>query len=231
MVCHDVHMLNASTRSRLVRCGAAVLVSTLTATSCGIDIDDTADVVGSTVAVEVTACGRPERGTAVAVGNELFVTAAHVVAGSEVVGLDLAGTTVDAIPVVVNTDIDIAVLRVAGYTGPALALGGDRIDTVVAAILALRDDPLKTASLRRIVWTNSTDIYRQGSVVRLALELDLDIAPGDSGAPIIGADGTVAGIVVSEVTGEPITYAVHPSEIRPLVDRAQSLTAAVRTDC
>lgn len=199
--------------------------------ACGVDLDDTVDVVGAAATVEAVGCQPTAIGTAVAVGPDRFLTAAHTVTGAREVTVATSTGELSARTLVLDTDIDIAVLGVVDYDGPFLELGDDTVEEAVAMLLANRDAVIEATALRRIVWANTPDVFGDGRLARLSLELDAEIDFGDSGAAVVDRAGDVVGIVVSDVRDAAITFAVHPVEIRPRLEAAAGLTEHVPGRC
>ena len=53
------------------------------------------------------------------------------------------------------------------------------------------------------------DIYNTGLVVRDVYQVDATVQPGNSGGPLVGADGSVIGVVFSRSTTDPgVGYAL-----------------------
>lgn len=142
-------------------------------------------------------------------GDDRVVTVAHV--------LGPGALTVDghrARVVRVDRADDLALLAVPRLHAPPIATGSDTSATRVL----VRGAPGRRAAIRRRL----TAIVRIDSTVpatrRPALELAADAAPGDSGAPVVDADGHVVGVLFAASTGHPHTaYAVDGSALRALL--------------
>ena len=76
----------------------------------------------STVKISSAACGTVLTGTGVAVAPGYVVTNAHVVAGADTTRIVHDGDTFDALPVLFDPTLDVALLRAAHLDAPALAL-------------------------------------------------------------------------------------------------------------
>ena len=74
------------------------------------------------------------------------------------------------------------------------------------------------------------DIYGRNLVTRQVEEIQADVRPGNSGGPLVLADGTVGGIVFARsVSVSGIGYALAPSEVRSMLERSTRATATVST--
>jgi S1-C subfamily serine protease len=133
------------------------------------------------------------------------VTVAHVlVAGAAVrvrAGGDVRAATVE------RTDraTDLAVLRAPGLDPlPAAPVGGVRV-------LVRRDGGVAAlpVTVRRRIVASLRGPGGPGGPRRNALELEGDIRPGDSGAPVVAPGGRLLGVVFARSAGRPRTaYAV-----------------------
>ena len=136
------------------------------------------------------------------------MTNAHVVAGASTIRATLGSDVVDAVPVLFDPSLDVAVLyapepRRAGAPlrdrrpgargrGRRAGLRGWR-----AARRCCR--PRSRARTRRPATTSTTGDL----VTREIIELRAAIEPGDSGGPLVLEDGTVGGLVFAESRTDP----------------------------
>jgi S1-C subfamily serine protease len=185
--------------------------------SDGIPADAAARVTTSTVLVEGQACARIQEGSGFVAGDNLVVTNAHVVAGenrTHVVTSD--GRRLDTTVVAFDPNRDLAVLRVPGLALPALAEADGLVDDRGALFGhpgggPLRQSPVKIAE--QIV-ARGTDITRTTPTEREVFVLAAVTAPGDSGGPIVDADGRVIGVMFAyDISRESTAYALTRSEL------------------
>jgi S1-C subfamily serine protease len=191
----------------------------------------------STVRVEATACGNFVTGTGFAVNAHHIVTNAHVVAGSDQVWISFDGALDRhrAQVVLFDPELDAALLyepdvRLAPLTlaagspsrgEPAAALGftGGGRQRVIPAIVSRELDAL------------GRDIYGDAIVARKVLELREDVAPGDSGGPLLVPGGDVGGVTFSESqTDSSIGYALTPTAVANAIAPALDSDQPVDTE-
>jgi S1-C subfamily serine protease len=144
--------------------------------------------------------GAPEFATGFAAGGDRVVTVAHVLDGGPAVSVD--GRR--AVVVRVDSRDDLALLRVPGLSTRSIRTGAGAIGPV--ALLA------RPARVRRAL----TAVVR--GEPRPALDLDAAVAPGDSGAPVIGRDGRVVGVLFAASRERARTaYAVDGTAVGALL--------------
>ncbi len=173
---------------------------------------------GSTVKVTSSACGAILSGSGVVVSPGYVVTNAHVVAGARTTRVVLGGATFDAIPVLFDPELDVALLRAAklkappmrfSATDPKRGIGGAALGYPGGGGLAA----VPAAVARRLDATGR-DIYDDQLVTRAVLELRADIEQGDSGGPLVLKDGTIGGLVFAEARTDPsVGYALTPTSV------------------
>lgn len=170
----------------------------------------------STVRVEAAACGRLLTGSGFAIVADQIVTNAHVVAGSERVWISFDGSLdrFHAEVVHFDGDLDVALLDVPGLDLAPLRLARDVPDAgAPAAALGFTGggrQRLIPAIVTRTLDALGRDIYGNSTVSRDVIEMSADVAPGDSGGPLI-VDGLVGGVTFSESRlNSSIGYALSP---------------------
>ena len=169
---------------------------------------------GSTVRIEGFACGGISTGSGYVAAPQYVVTNAHVVAGV-------------ARPIVFNQDqrqrgtvvwfdpaLDLAIIRTEGsLPGVPLELEPDLQER--GASVAVLGYPgggpfhVSPGVVLRSQLAIGRDIYAQSLSSREIYVLQTEVAPGNSGGPVVTAEGRVAGVVFGEaVTRDGFGYAI-----------------------
>ena len=188
-------------------------------------------------------------GTAFYIGNDEFLTAAHVVAGATEVKLQNADHSEDVTIVGADPDADIAILSraAAGENGEAAdsssSAGSDSGEGLHPLTpLTIGDSTALTIGERLIIvgyplfervgdasvtlGVLSAHVDDPDSDYITSLQTDAAANPGNSGGPIIDICGEVVGIVTSKIVGaavEGIAYAVAQSTFAEAMVRARDL--------
>ncbi len=219
----------AGTRPRGRRSAAAALLLVVAVTACDEHDGDEgpADVVSAAVRVEATGCrARPSVGAGSFLGDELVLTVAHVVAGSDDVRITLSdGSSSTASVVAIDRDKDLAVLAVEAEASPlpvGRARPGDRGDFVV-----WRDEAPVTNPFEIITYVdiNASNIDHDGSGLRKGFQIDAQVDNGDSGSVLVHR-GEAVGVVFARSTGDGgRAWATDIREAVPLLDEAADRAA------
>jgi S1-C subfamily serine protease len=177
----------------------------------------------SLVSISGPACERIVQGSGFVVGDDLVMTNAHVIAGAAP-RVEWNGQTFEAIPVLFDDDLDVAVLRVDGLDAPALDLlpreigrgdGGAVLGYPGGRYVELR------AGVRRALDAVGRDIYADDEVRRRIYELQARVRRGNSGGPFVLPGGVAAGMIFGASTTNPgIGYALTSPRLIPIVERA-----------
>lgn len=191
----------------------------------------------STLKVSAGACGVGSVGSGFVVAAGYVVTNAHVVAGAHADGIrvaDSAGRTWDAVPVLFDPSLDIALLRADRLDLPALRFA--TVDPTRGALGASLGYPgggaltVVPAAVTGRYPATGLDIYDKARVRRDILELRAAIERGDSGGPLMLTDGTVGGVVFAQSrTNVSVGYALSPTAVAVAVAPAIGRTSPVGT--
>jgi len=191
----------------------------------------------SVLKVSAATCGLSSVGTGFAIRNDEVLTNAHVVAGADGRGIRVTardGRLLDAIPILFDPKLDVALLYVPNLSiRPLQVAAEDPARGSVGATLGYPSGgPLTilAAAVAGRYPATGHDIYGVDHVQRDILELQAAVERGDSGGPLIMADGTVGGVVFAEARTDPnVGYALTASEIVARIRPALGATAAVDT--
>jgi S1-C subfamily serine protease len=164
------------------------------------------------VAVAVTSpAGAAELATGFAAGRDRVVTVAHVLDAGGAVTVDGRRARVLRI----DRRDDLALLAVSGVRAARA-----RIAQGTGSVRVLLPGRARPARIRRAIRA-TVRIEPAPPVRRPALELAADVAPGDSGAPVVDARGRVAGVVFATSSGRAHTaYAVDAAALATLLRNA-----------
>jgi S1-C subfamily serine protease len=136
----------------------------------------------------------------------VVVTNAHVVAGERDTTVEVSGEApgLPARPIAFDPTVDLAVLAVAGLDEPALTLSRDPASGTAGAILGYPENGPYDVRPGRIGRTQSVitqDAYGRGPVTRLLTPVRGLVRPGNSGGPLVGADGEVLTTIFAGTVG------------------------------
>jgi S1-C subfamily serine protease len=172
--------------------------------------------------VHAVGCGRLQSGSGFAIDPDHVVTNAHVVAGGRELSIGGPdGGELAAVVVVLDPGRDLALLSVPGHglapLTPAEARVGD-LAVVVGHPGGSLVPRVAPARVERRVLGVGRDIYGDDGAERDLAFLAADLRRGDSGAPVVGADGTLLGVVFAISPDEPsVAYAVTADEVTELL--------------
>lgn len=179
-------------------------------------------------------CSRRLSGTGFVIAPGVYVTNAHVVAGTRSVTVQTTAGSVDAAVVLFNPSEDIAVLRGKDLGLPALqfadteARHGDE-----ALVLGFPDAGPFTATnvrIRQTLRVDGPDIYATSRLIRTAYTVRGTIRHGNSGGPMVAPTGQVLGLVFGADSATAETgYALVASEVQQVIGEVSSLTEPVST--
>jgi S1-C subfamily serine protease len=129
----------------------------------------------------------------------------------------------DALPVVFDPKLDIALLYVPGLGTRTLTFASDDPDRgALGATLGYPGGGALTilpAAVAGRYPATGHDIYGADKIRRQILELRAAIDRGDSGGPLVLEDGTVGGVVFAEArTNADVGYALTATEVSAAVE-------------
>jgi S1-C subfamily serine protease len=191
----------------------------------------------SVVKVLGTACGLGIEGSGWVAAPDLVVTNAHVVAGESDTTVQVDGNPpgLDADVIDFDPHDDVAVLRVPGLHEPALRMAANPHAGTAAAILGYPlDGPfvVEPGRLGQTEEVSTEDAYGNGPVLRSIAALRGRVRPGNSGGPMVDAQGQVEATVFAAITGSPTGeggFAVPNALVRTQLDVARTRTHSVPT--
>ncbi len=168
------------------------------------------------------ACGNTHEGTAFAVGSDVVITAAHVVAGASALEVDGHVARV----AVLDKNNDVAVLRVAALRARPLILVASPLPTGSAsAVVGYPENGARhvtPAAISGYLSALGRDIYNNELVTRRLAVLSATVEPGNSGSPVL-VGGRVTSMVFSKsVVDATVSYAVPASVLAHDLSRAVS---------
>ena len=177
------------------------------------------------VTFEVTSQAGKATGSGVIVDSSgIIATAAHVLFGATSATVRLSTGEVLAVEGGLDVDsrLDMALVRVAGFSLPAATLGNSDALTVGQRLLAI-GAPL---GLEATVTDGILSSIRLDRGVK-HLQISVPVSPGSSGGPLFTEQGAVVGLVVSGIRGggaENLNFALPINYVRGRLALARSKT-------
>jgi len=188
-----------------------------------------------TYKIESRGCGGIVDGSGFPLDARHVITAAHVVAGTTGTKVIPAnGTAIPGTVVYLNTDVDIAVIRLIGNENHVLSMtitSAKRNDTG-AAIGYPGGGPRTISPARVRAKTNAVgrDIYDRKLVTRSIYVLAATVHQGNSGGPFVDDNGVVRGMIFAAASDDPNeSYALTADEISQAYQRGRTRTRPVDT--
>ncbi|HEY2604348.1 MAG TPA: MarP family serine protease [Thermoleophilaceae bacterium] len=182
----------------------------------------------SVVRVLGTACGLGVQGSGWVAGNGIVVTNAHVVAGEDdtTVQPQGVGGHLSAQTIWFDPHDDIAVLRVNGLSTPPLPVNVDAGSGTSGAVLGFPHNgpyDVEPARLGNTSTVVTQDAYGRGPVRRRITSFRGLVRSGNSGGPVVDADGrVVATVFAASVGGGPRTgFGVPDTLVRRALEKAR----------
>jgi S1-C subfamily serine protease len=185
----------------------------------------------SVVRIRGIACGLGVEGSGWIVRKGLVVTNAHVVAGVDTPVVDRRdGRTSDAQIVAFDARNDIAVLRVRGLRGRGLELAVPERGDAGALLGFPRNGPYLVTPVRlgRTARLGTRDAYGRLQLRRPIVALRGDVRSGNSGGPVVDAEGRVVATVFAQRRGSDDGYAVPNAQVR---NALRNVGSPLETSC
>ena len=187
-----------------------------------------------TVRVSSISCGYGVEGSGWVAASDLVVTNAHVVAGQSVTSVQPsgAGPRKRAEVVLFDDRNDVAILRVDGLGLDPMPLAAPEYGEVGAVLGFPENGPLdiqpaRTGSTRRVI---SSDAYNKGPVERTVTSFRVYVRPGNSGGPVVNADGeVVATVFASRADSSNAGYGIPSQIVKHRLATATQRTQPVST--
>jgi S1-C subfamily serine protease len=187
---------------------------------------------------DAQACNRSVEGSGAVFAGRRVVTNAHVVAGMKTPYVQVGGRgrRYPARVVVFDPKRDLAVLAVPTLDAPALASGKNLARGADAAVAGFPKNGAYTtgpARVRSVLRATGNDIYGRTGATRQVYQLYAKVEPGNSGGPLLAADGSIVGVVFAKSLDDANTgYALTFDEIRSALTSGMTATQTVSTgDC
>jgi S1-C subfamily serine protease len=188
-----------------------------------------------TYKIESIGCGGVVDGSGFPLDDRHVITAAHVIAGTSghrVIHPD--GEVLRGDVVFINTDIDIAVIRLRQTADHTLSMTTRAAERrAVGAAIGYPGGGDRRISLARVrALTNATgrDIYNRKLVSREVYVLAAQVRQGNSGGPFVDEDGVVRGMIFAASADDPNeAYALSADEIDRAYDAGRNRRERVAT--
>ncbi len=190
----------------------------------------------STVKVVAIGCGQEQEGSGFAVAPGLYVTNAHVVAGTHQISVIAPDGRMGAASVIAyDPRFDLAVLRTVPLGTPSLHIDPRDVsaDAAVVVLGYPEGGPFaaREAGVAARFVAVGRDIYDTAIVSRTVYQLQAIVRPGNSGGPLVTPSGEVIGVVFSRSASNPdIGYALASPGVLRRVRAAEANPHVVSTE-
>ncbi len=165
--------------------------------------------------ISTSGCGDAgtDTGSGVAVGGDVVLTAAHVVAQADAITVTIDDRRLPALVVAWDGQRDVAVLRADGLDLPDVAYGeasaGDPATLVGGRASGTQDGSVVQRATVTIEEVLGTERY-----ARLGYQLEITAADGDSGAGVYDQDGRLTGMLFAVERESQLAWATAAEELR-----------------
>jgi len=185
----------------------------------------------SVLRVVADGCEQRSSGTAFVVAPNYLVTNAHVVTGARSVLVQTARDSFRATVVLLDLDLDIALLHADGILAPPLSFTSSEPERgALAAAIGYPgggNETVEPATVAATYDAQGLSVSGKSRVTRRIVEIRSQVRPGDSGGPLVLQNGKVGGVVFAESKVDPtVGYALSPIDVWARVQPAIGRTAA-----
>jgi S1-C subfamily serine protease len=179
-------------------------------------------------------CGRGIEGSSFVVSPHHVMTNAHVVAGTRQVSVVVGGQQLAATVVLYDPERDVAVLDVPDLTARKLHFAAHPASTGDPAVVMgyPQDGPLdvRPARVRTRTTVSGSDIYGDPGVRREVYSIRSIVRSGNSGGPLLAANGSVLGVVfATDLRSSDTGYVLTAGEVASDFVKGRNATTAVST--
>jgi S1-C subfamily serine protease len=187
----------------------------------------------SVLRVVADGCELRASGSSFVIAPEYLVTNAHVVVGASSILVQTSGGSFSATPVLVDLELDVALLFADGVNAPSLRFATEEPRRgALGATVGFPGggrETVEPATVAATYFATGLDVTREERVTRRILELRARVEPGSSGGPFVLEDGSVGGVVFAESRVDPaVGYALSPLEVlervAPAIGRSQAVS-------
>jgi len=178
------------------------------------------------------ACGRSATGSGFVIAPDRVVTNAHVVAGVATPIVELPGQPAREGRIVYFDPIDdLALVAVDGLAADPLPVVAPVVPGTAGVIQGYPHGGPFSMVNAEVISAGAVpvpDIYGDSMALRDIYALAAQVLPGNSGGPLLTADGAVAGVVFARAEDDGDRgYAMTTTELEPVIAGAAGWTAAV----
>lgn len=179
-------------------------------------------------------CSRRIEGSGFVYAPEHVMTNAHVVAGTKTVRVEIKRNSYAAKVVAYDSRLDLAVLHVPGLNAPVMPFAGPPAPSGADAIVLgfPLDGPYdaQSARVREVSDITGPDIYESGNVTREVYTIKALVRSGNSGGPLVNADGRVLGVIFAAAAdNQYVGYAVTATQASDVAEAGRNATNGVAT--
>jgi S1-C subfamily serine protease len=181
-------------------------------------------------------CQKVLEGSGFVVAPNRVMTAAHVVAGTDSVSVEVDGNTYIAQVVSYDPDANVSLLDVPDLTARPLTFAESPAtsgaDAVMMGYPVGGPFGATPARVREVIELTRPDIYRTTTVTREVYVTRGTVKQGASGGPLIDLDGRVLGVVFGAAVNDTDTgFALTADEVAPQMAKAGNTVPVATGRC